>query len=130
MRGRGAEGGGGRKCQKKPKPKQQRRREPEALGEQEVREGTRRGLKRHAEAPPGGASSGMRMRHIRAIRAPRRHVRREVGIGMMLPADHDEVAGEVARQNFVLDLRVLCGTGTGHAEAHVPVRGSALSSYT
>jgi hypothetical protein len=30
---------------KKPKPKQQRRREPEALGEQEVREGTRRGLK-------------------------------------------------------------------------------------
>ena len=33
-------------CQKKPKPKQQRRREPEALDEQEVREGTRRGLKK------------------------------------------------------------------------------------
>ena len=31
----------------KPKPKQQRRRELEAPGEQEVREGTRRGIKRH-----------------------------------------------------------------------------------
>ena len=41
---------------------------------------------------------------------------------MRLPADHDEVAGEVAEQNVVLDLRILCGTG--HAEAHVPVRGS------
>ena len=41
---------------------------------------------------------------------------------MRLPADHDEIAGEVAEQNVVLDLRVLCGTG--HAEAHVPVRGS------
>ena len=41
---------------------------------------------------------------------------------MRLPADHDEIAGEVAEQDVVLDLRVLCGTG--HAEAHVPVRGS------
>ena len=49
MRGRRGEEGA-RKFQKKPKPKQQRRRrEPEAPGEQEVREGTRRGLKRHAE---------------------------------------------------------------------------------
>ena len=39
---------------KKPKPKQQRRKEPEALGEQEEKEGTRRGLKRHAEAPQQG----------------------------------------------------------------------------
>ena len=37
------------------KPKQQRRRrEPEAPDEQEVREGTRRGLKRHAEEPQQG----------------------------------------------------------------------------
>ena len=64
----------------------------------------------------------MRMRHSEAMRAPRRHVRREVGIGMRLPADNDEIAGEVAEQDVVLDLRVLCGTG--HAEAHVPVRGS------
>jgi len=56
------------------------------------------------------------------MRATRRHVRREVGIGMRLPAYYDEVAGEVAEQNVVLDLRVLCGTS--HAEAHVPVRGS------
>ena len=41
---------------------------------------------------------------------------------MRLPADNDEIAGEVAEQDVVLDLRVLCGTG--HAEAHVPVRGS------
>ena len=41
---------------------------------------------------------------------------------MVLPANHDEIAGEVAQQNGVLDLRVLCGTS--HAEAHVPVRGS------
>ena len=64
----------------------------------------------------------MRMRHSKAMRAPRRHVRREVGIGMRLPADNDEIAGEVAEQDVVLDLRVLCSTG--HAEAHVPVRGS------
>ncbi len=36
---------------------------------------------------------------------------------MRLPAYYDEVAGEVAEQNVVLDLRVLCGTS--HAEAHV-----------
>ena len=54
--------------------------------------------------------------------APRQHARREVGIGARLPANHDEIAGEVAQQNAVLDLRVLCGTS--HAEAHVPVRGS------
>ena len=41
---------------------------------------------------------------------------------MRLPADNDEIAGEVAEQDVVLDLRVLCSTG--HAEAHVPVRGS------
>jgi hypothetical protein len=29
---------------------------------------------------------------------------------VQLPANHDEIAGEVAKQNFVLDLRVLCGT--------------------
>ncbi len=64
----------------------------------------------------------MRKRHSKVMRATRRHVRREVGIGIRPPADHDEVAGEVAEQNVVLDLRVLCGTG--HAEAHVSVRGS------
>ena len=37
-------------------------------------------------------------------------------------AGHDEIAGEVAKQNVALDLRVLCGIS--HAEAHVPVRGS------
>ncbi len=41
---------------------------------------------------------------------------------MRFPANHDEIAGEVAQQNVVLDLRVLCGTS--HAEAHVPVHGS------
>ena len=41
---------------------------------------------------------------------------------MRLPADHDEIAGEVAEQHVVLDLRVLCGTGL--AEANFPVRGS------
>ena len=54
--------------------------------------------------------------------APRKHIRRKVRIGVRLPANHDEIAGEVAQQNVVLDLRVLCGTS--HAEAHVPVRGS------
>ena len=39
---------------KKPKPKQQRRREPEALDEQEVREGTRR-----VEAAYLGIGGGM-----------------------------------------------------------------------
>ncbi len=41
---------------------------------------------------------------------------------MRLPVDHDEIAGAVAEQDAALDLRVLCGTG--HAEAHVPVRGT------
>ena len=41
---------------------------------------------------------------------------------MRLPANHDEISGEVAQQNVVLDLRVLCGTS--HAEARIPVRGS------
>ena len=54
--------------------------------------------------------------------APRQHIRRKVRIGVRLPANHDEIAGEVAQQNVVLDLRVLCGTS--HAETHVPVRGS------
>ena len=38
--------------------------------------------------------------------APRQHIRREVRIGVRLPANHDEIAGEVAQQNVVLDLRV------------------------
>ena len=61
----------------------------------------------------------MRKRHSKAMRATRRHAQREFGIGMRLPAYYDEVAGEVAEQNVVLDLRVLCGTS--HAEAHVLV---------
>ena len=64
--------------------------------------------------------SGMRKRRSKAMRAPRRHVRREVGIGIRLPADHDEIAVEVAEQDAALDLRVLCGIG--HAEAHVLVQ--------
>ena len=47
---------------------------------------------------------------------------------MRLPADHDEIAGEVAEQNFVLDLRVLCGTG--HAEAHVPVMFQYVEAWS
>ena len=39
-----------------------------------------------------------------------------------MPANHDEIAGDFAQRNVVLDLRVLCGTS--RAEAHVPVRGS------
>ena len=54
------------KIQKEPKPKQQRRREPEALGEQEVREGTRRGLKRHAEAPQQGNEGDPKTRTTRS----------------------------------------------------------------
>ena len=54
--------------------------------------------------------------------APRQHIRRKVRIGVRLPANHDKIAGEVAQQNVVLDLRVLCGTS--RAEAHVPLRGS------
>ncbi len=42
------------------------------------------------------ASGGMRKRHSKAMRAPRRHARREVGVGMRLPAYYDEIAGEVA----------------------------------
>ena len=30
-------------------------------------------------------------------------------IGVRLPANHDEIAGEVAQQNVVLDLRVRWG---------------------
>ena len=78
---------------------------------------------RKGETQRHSASSGRRKRHSKAMRAPRRHARREVGIRMRLPADHDEIAGEVAEQYVALDLRVLCGTG--RAEAHVPVRGSA-----
>ena len=64
----------------------------------------------------------MRMRHSKAMRAPRRHVRREVGIGMRLSADHDNIASEVAEQDIVLDLRFLCGNG--HTATHVLVNGS------
>ena len=39
--------------------------------------------------------------------APRQHIRRGVRIGVRLPANHDEIADEVAQQNVVLDLRVL-----------------------
>ena len=88
------------KANRKPQPKQQKKKR---------RRGTR------PQAACGIATA-------RAMREPRRHVRREVGIGMRLPAYYDEVAGEVAEQNVVLDLRVLCGTS--RAEAHVPVRGS------
>ena len=49
----------------------------------------------------------MQMRHSKAMRAPRRHVRREVGIGMRLPADHDEIAGEVAEQDVVLEKALI-----------------------
>jgi len=54
---------GARKCQKKQKKtkQQRRRREQEAPGEQEMREGTRRGLKRHAEAPQQGVELGQRL---------------------------------------------------------------------
>ena len=81
-------------AKRKPQPKQQKK-----------GEGPRRGLKQLAEAPQQG------------VRAPRRHVRREVGVGMRLPAGHDKIVGEVAEQNFALDARVLCGTS--HAEARV-----------
>ena len=54
--------------------------------------------------------------------APRQHVRREARIGVRLPANHSDIAGEVAQQSIVLDLRVLCGTS--HADAHVSVRRS------
>jgi len=44
------------------------------------------------ERAPGRASSGMRKRHSKVMRATRRHVRREVGTGIRLPAYYDEVA--------------------------------------
>ncbi len=65
------------------------------------------------------ASSDMQRRYSKAVRAPRRHVRREVGVGMKLPADHDEIFGEVAEQDAALGLRVFCGIS--RAKAHVPV---------
>ncbi len=40
---------------------------------------------------------------------------REIRIGVRLPANHDETAGEVAKPNSVLDLRVLCGTSDAEA---------------
>ncbi len=39
-----------------------------------------------------------RKRHSKAMEALRQHVRRNVGIGVRLPANHDEIAGEVAQQ--------------------------------
>ena len=59
-------------------------------------------------------------RRSKAMGAPRQHARREVRIGVRLPANHDETAGEVARQDAALDLRGLCGT----SQAHIPERGS------
>ena len=82
-------------------------------------EGNNQGSRKRGTQQRHSALSGMRKRRSKAMRAPRRHVRREVGIGMRLPADHDEFAGEVAEQDVALDLRVLCGTG--HTEAHVLV---------
>ena len=65
---------------------------------------------RKGETQRHSASSGMRKRRSKAMRAPQRHVRCG-GIGMKLPVDHDEIAGEVVEQNVALNLRVLCGTG-------------------
>ena len=58
---------GARRSQKEPKPKQQRKREPEALGEQEVRQGTKRGLKRHAEAPQQGDEGAPKRQGIEGL---------------------------------------------------------------
>ena len=77
---------------------------------------------RKGETQRHSTSSGMWKRYSKAMRAPRRHVRREVGIGMRLSADHDKIASEVAEQDVVLDLRFLCGNG--HTETHVLVNGS------
>ena len=54
---------------------------------------------RKGETQRHSTSSGMWKRRSKAMRAPRRHVRREVGIGMKLPADHGEIADEVAEQD-------------------------------
>ena len=54
------------------------------------------------------SSGSSRKRHSKAMGAPRQHVRREVRIGVRMPANHDESAGEVAQKSAVLDLRALC----------------------
>ena len=56
------------------------------------------------------------------MRPHRQHLRREFRTGVRPPANNDEVAGEVTKQDVVLDLRV--HSGTSHAEANVPVRGN------
>ena len=66
-----------------------------------------------------GSLGGSRMRHSKAMGAPRQHVRREVRIRVKLPVNYDAISGEVAKQ----DLRVICGTSC--AKAYVPVRRSA-----
>ena len=58
---------------------------------------------RKGETQRHSASSGMRKRRSKAMRAPQRHVRREVGAGIRLPADHDEIAGEVAEKDAALE---------------------------
>ena len=49
------------------------------------------------------SSGSSRKRHSKAMGVPRQHVRREVRIGVRLPADQ----GEVAKQNVVLEILVL-----------------------
>ena len=59
---------------------------------------------------------------VRRLGRPGRTHDAKAGIGVRLPANHNEISGEVAKPNADLDLRVLCGAS--HAEAHVSVRGS------
>jgi hypothetical protein len=45
-----------------------------------------------------GSSGSLRKRHSKAMGAPRQHARREVRIGVRLPANHDEIADKVLRK--------------------------------
>ncbi len=55
--------------------------------------GSRKGETQFQDAEASGSTQ---RRHSKAMRAPRRHAQREVGVGIRLLANHGEIAGEVA----------------------------------
>ena len=57
---------------------------------------TRSSRKGETQRHDAEASGGTWRRHSKAMRAPRRHVRREVGVGIRLSANFDVIMGEVA----------------------------------
>ena len=64
---------------------------------------------------PRGSSSSSRRRRIKAAGVPRRQIRSEVRIGMMLPADHEETMGDFAEKYVALDLHIFFSIGNAEA---------------